>query len=170
MDTWIEKTLNAVYLRSGLVMLRYPLSESEAKSLDQKAVETLIGSGDLVIAKRPVSRSLSVDVLRVTDQGAAKVSPKTKWYLRQRQDKAKLRAKRNRRMTDVDHYKHERNPFMGSRLRRGGGKTICTQCHAVNKPCKHGDAFLKSLPVDARPPKANASKTRWNAFCERFGI
>lgn len=168
MDKQSIKTLNSVYRTSRLRLLRYPLSESSDLSRDQGMIDKLIRSGHLAVRQKPITPSLSVDILAVSELGECHVSANTKWYVAQARHKAKVLAKRNKRMLDVDFYKHERNPFLGGKLRRHGGKTICTECYAVNKPCGHGEAFLRALPVDARPPRANASKTRWKAFAERF--
>lgn len=162
------RLLNNVYRRSKLGLLRYPLSENDALYADSEHIKKLLESGHLIIKSTDRIGKLGYERIEVSKLGKQFVSDNAKWYVGKKLKDRKASAERNRRRSDIDFYKHERNPFMGSKLIREGGKVICTECNAINKPCEHGDEFLQRLPPDARPPKANASKTRWKAFKNLF--
>lgn len=162
------RLINAVYRESHLGLPRYPLSQTHALFGQKDAIEALLASGDLCVQDRSLTPSLSVAILAVPDTNQHCVSERTRLYVTKNRKERQAARQRNERRSHIDFYKRERNPWMGFRLKRNGGKTICTQCRAINKPCEHGEEFLFSLPVEARPPKANASETRWKAFEARF--
>jgi hypothetical protein len=162
------RLLNNVYRRSKLGLLRYPLSENDSLYSESDHIRQLLESGHLFVTSSDRNGKLGYERLEVSNQGKKFVSDNTKWYVGKKIKDRKASIDRSHRRSDIDFYKHERNPFMGRKLVRDGGKVICTECNAINKPCEHGEEFLQTLPPDARPPKSNASKTRWKAFKNLF--
>jgi len=164
------RLINKVYQHSKRFMLRWPLSDSDLNrfNYDLSEIESAIDRGILVVAKKQMFPSVVIDVLEVKEDYEQYVSQNTLHFLDQKREAKEASRKEIQRRGYVDHYKHERNPFEGWKLRNAGEKNICTVCLALNKPCKHGTEFIKKLPPDARVPKANASKTRWKQFKELF--
>lgn len=164
------RLINKVYQHSKRFMLRWPLSESDLNrfNYDLSEIESAIDRGILSVVNKEVHPYVKVDVLQVQEDHEQHVSQNTLHFLDQKREEKEASRKEMQRRGYVDHYKHERDPFEGWKLTNGGGKYICTECMALNKPCEHGKEFIKKLPPEARVPKANASKTRWKQFKEMF--
>lgn len=164
------RLINKVYQHSKRFMLRWPLSESDLARFDYdiEEIKKAIGAGILEVVEKQVFPYVVIDVLVVTKDCEKYVTTNTLHYLDIKKEEKKKRSEEQQRRGYVDHYKYERNPFEGWKLRNAGEKNICTVCMTLNKPCEHGKEFIKKLPPEARVPKANASKTRWKAFKEMF--
>lgn len=164
------RLINKVYQHSKRFMLRWPLSESDINryNYDIDKINSAIERGILSVINTEVHPYVHVDVLRVSVDYEIFVSQNTRYFVDQKKEERETRRLKQQRAGYVDHYKHERDPFEGWKLTNGGGKYICTECMALNKPCEHGKEFIKKLPPEARVPKANASKTRWKHFKEMF--
>jgi len=165
-----KRTLNQIYIKTQLYrVVRYPIYDTRY-SFNDDIIQHLLDINCLEIFKyHPLYKDdYSVDCIRLTEAGTEHITENTNYYIQKRLRESEKRNKRQCRNESLDHYIRERNPCMGNKLTRHGGKVICTECNAINKPCEHGEEFLQQLPVTARPPKANASKTRWKTFKEMF--
>lgn len=164
------RLINKVYQHSKRFLLRWPLSDADVRR-HQYHIEELnsaIDSGILTVVKKQLFPSVEVDVLVVHEDYEQYVSANTLHFLDIKKDEKQRRSEKDQRSGYVDHYKYERNPHMGWKLTNDGGKYICTECMALNRPCEHGKEFIKKLPPEARVPRVNASKTRWKEFKKRF--
>lgn len=165
-----KRVLNKVYIKTQLhKIVRYPIYDTRY-SFDDDIIQCLLDKNFLEVFKyHPwYNDDCSIDCIRLTDIGKDHITDNTNYYIQKRKREIEKSSKRQVHQNSIDHYNRERNPWMGNKLTRNGGKVICTECCAINKPCEHGTEFHQKLPVSARPPKATASKARWKAFKEMF--
>lgn len=93
----------------------------------------------------------------------------TRYYVTMKLEERRKSCKERERIAHNFDYKYERNPWLGDKLNRNGGKDICPKCFVVNVPCDCGVDHIR-LPPSARVPRKNASKTKWKTFKLRFDL
>lgn len=97
------------------------------------------------------------------------LSETTHYYVNLKLKEQKKAIERNKRLGHIDQYVHERDPWLGFKLRTQGQRYICPECLKVNVPC-NCDVDKKRLHVTAKLPRKNASKKKWKEFRNKFNI
>lgn len=87
----------------------------------------------------------------------------TRYYVTMKLEERRKSQLDRERFTHNFDYKYERNPWLGDKLNRNGGKDICPKCFVINVPCDCGVDTIR-LPPSARVPRKNASKSKWKTF------
>lgn len=168
MNNSIIKLLNKIFTISELKVLHYPLRYQDGFVTCSEDISKLIEGGYLHVV--PYTPSARWTVLRVSSSGLVYITSQSKYYVEYKRNQRRNNREITERKSHIDEYKTDKSPFMGWKLTRNGSSEICSICNVINRPCVHSQEFRYILPVEARPPRKNASKKKWSEFKQLFNI
>ncbi len=133
-------------------------------------LDSLFSAGLVEKKETWITRSLKINRIYVSKEGMKLLSDDVLNAVDNVLMDRKRKKEFYKRKSDVEHYLCERNSgfYVGTKLRRSGGKEICLKCRAINVPCGHSTEFKKMLSIKARPPRKTAPKNKWKEFLKEF--
>lgn len=168
-----RKKLEKIYFLSSIKNIRCKkespylnnFQKELLKNIDEKDIDNFISMGYLEIVFNKVRREIGY--LKLTSKGESIVRSHIK---RKTEIKKEIEKIKNDKKYDFqrDLKFYERNFLTGNKLNRNGQKEMCKKCLAINVPCSHKKEEKVMLSFKARPPRKNASKTKWIDFLEKF--
>lgn len=137
----------------------------DKSGIDHDTIMMLVDDGYFEIVK-PLQY---VESIKPTPLVIDLIDDKSHYYVEYKNAERLTRINNQSRKSHIFDYVHERNPWLGYKLRNQGQRTICPECLKVNVPCDCS-VNKKELSPKARVPRKNASKKKWKEFRNLFNI